>query len=96
MVSIPRLPATVNSQKPQKGRSLTKTKQAKAGSQVSKVAQAVSLSVNQTQHSEFERARIHYDLPEGRNKKALEEYIGVMQHSKKEELARLLGIDIYI
>ncbi|NCO47198.1 MAG: chromosome partitioning protein ParA, partial [Vibrio sp.] len=35
-------------------------------------------------------------LPEGRSRKAMEEYMDVMNQAKKEELAQLLGVDIYI
>lgn len=64
--------------------------------QTSKVATAVSQSIRHMEPSAFERARVEYDLPEGRSRKALEEYMDIMNHSRKEELAQLLGVDIYI
>ncbi|EEY44479.1 hypothetical protein VMA_002545 [Vibrio mimicus VM223] len=39
---------------------------------------------------------MQYDLPEGRARKAMEEYLDVMNQARKEELAQLLGVDIYI
>ncbi|MFA0423475.1 chromosome partitioning protein ParA, partial [Vibrio sp. 10N.222.54.A1] len=32
----------------------------------------------------------------GRGRKAMEEYMDVMNQAKKEELAKLIGVDIYI
>ncbi|QXO19171.1 MULTISPECIES: chromosome partitioning protein ParA [Vibrio] len=64
--------------------------------QTSKVATAVSHSIRHMDASDFQRAQVQYDLPEGRSRKALEEYMDIMNHSRKEELAQLLGVDIYI
>ncbi|MDW2167201.1 chromosome partitioning protein ParA, partial [Vibrio sp. 2099] len=42
------------------------------------------------------RAQVQYDLPEGNARKAMEQYMDVMNRAKKEELAQLLGVDIYV
>ncbi|GAA5646633.1 MULTISPECIES: hypothetical protein [Vibrio] len=64
--------------------------------QTSKVADAVSHSIRQVQPSDVHQARLQYDLPEGKSRKAMEEYLNVMNQAKREELASLLGVDIYI
>lgn len=64
--------------------------------QTSKVATAVSNSIRHMDPAQFQRAQVQYDLPEGRSRRALEEYMDIMNHSRKEELAQLLGVDIYI
>ncbi|MGO1297104.1 MAG: chromosome partitioning protein ParA [Vibrio sp.] len=61
-----------------------------------KVAHAVSQSIRHMNESDWRGATLHYDLPEGRGRKALEEYMGVMHQAKREELAQLLGVDLYI
>ncbi|MDE1234052.1 chromosome partitioning protein ParA [Vibrio aestuarianus] len=61
-----------------------------------KVANAVSHSIRQVQEADIQRATLEYDLPEGRARKAMEEYMDVMNQAKKEELAQMLGVDIYI
>ncbi|ENC9835031.1 chromosome partitioning protein ParA [Vibrio fluvialis] len=64
--------------------------------QTTKVATAVSNSIRQMDPSDIHRAQVQYDLPEGRSRKALEEYMDVMNQARKEELAQMLGVDIYI
>ncbi len=64
--------------------------------QPTKVANAVAQTIRHVDESEIHRAQIQYDLPEGRSRKAMEEYLGVLNQAKKEELAQLLGVDIYI
>ncbi|MDF2155284.1 chromosome partitioning protein ParA [Vibrio sp. CAU 1672] len=64
--------------------------------QPSKVANAVAHSIKQVDEAQLHRAQVQYDLPEGRGRKALEEYMGVMNQAKREELNQLLGVDIYI
>ena len=62
----------------------------------SKLATAVSQSIRHVDEADIRGAQLHYDLPEGRARKAMEEYMDVMNRAKKEELAQLLGVDIYI
>ncbi|WGS61761.1 chromosome partitioning protein ParA [Vibrio lentus] len=64
--------------------------------QPTKVANAVSHSIRQVKESEIHKAQVQYDLPEGRGRRAMEEYMDVMNQAKKEELAKLIGVDIYI
>ena len=40
------------------------------------------------------KAQVQYDLPEGRGRRAMEEYMDVMNQAKKEELAKLIGVGI--
>lgn len=68
----------------------------KSVSSTSKVATAVAESIRQVNESDIHRAQVQYDLPEGRGRKAMEEYLNVMNQARKEELAQLLGVDIYI
>ncbi len=46
--------------------------------------------------SEYANARLQYDLPEGRSRKALEEYMDIMLQKRRDELAQLVGVDLYI
>ena len=62
----------------------------------SKVATAVAHSIHQMSDADMHNANLQYDLPEGRGRKAMEEYLDVMNQSRREELAQLLGVDIYI
>ncbi|MDN3613480.1 MAG: chromosome partitioning protein ParA [Vibrio gallaecicus] len=64
--------------------------------QPTKVANAVSHSIRHVQESDIHKAQLQYDLPEGRARRAMEEYMDVMNQAKKEELAKLIGVDIYI
>ncbi|RJX72038.1 chromosome partitioning protein ParA [Vibrio sinensis] len=65
-------------------------------SQPSKVANAVAHTIRHVSESQLHRAQVHYDLPEGRSRKALEEYMRVLNQAKRDELTQLLGVDIYI
>ena len=102
MVSIHGLPpALVQNQKVQKQQAVGKKNQVKKtdGSTAmvaSKVAKAVTTQVKQLNASEYANSRIHYDLPEGGNRKAMEEYMDIMLHKRREELAQLVGVDLYI
>lgn len=62
----------------------------------SKVADAVAQSIKYVDESQIHRAQVQYDLPEGKARKAMEQYMDVMNQAKKEELAQLLGVDIYV
>ncbi|WP_375753199.1 chromosome partitioning protein ParA [Vibrio sp. HN007] len=98
MVTIQGLPTTVIS-KPQKSKKRDEVKKDTSQSsvtQTTKVANAVSQSIHNIRESDIEKARIQYDLPEGSSRKALEEYMEVLNRAKKEELAQLVGVDIYI
>nr|AER30472.1 chromosome segregation ATPase [Vibrio agarivorans] len=64
--------------------------------QPTKVANAVSHSIRDINESDLHRARIQYDLPEGRGRKAMQEYMDVMNQARREELSQMLGVDIYI
>ncbi|MDB1124508.1 chromosome partitioning protein ParA [Vibrio algarum] len=98
MVTINGLtPAVI--QKNQKAAKKGALKKEQAGGsvvQTTKVAAAVSQSIRQLSESELEKVQIQYDLPEGQSRKAMEEYMDIYNRSKKEELAKLIGVDIYI
>lgn len=97
MVIINGLPPTriTNSKKTDKKPSVNQEGR-DGGSQTSKVAQAVSQSIRPAKESDIEKARLQYDLPEGHSRKAMEAYINMLNQSKKEELAQLAGVDLYI
>ncbi|GMQ45725.1 chromosome partitioning protein ParA [Vibrio sp. 10N] len=102
MVSINGLPSIPNQRKTQKANSKKAVSKASTSqptsqsTQVTKVAQAVAHSVKHLSDADMAKAQVQYDLPEGRSKKALEEYMNVMNRAKREELQQLLGVDIYI
>ncbi|EGA68565.1 hypothetical protein VISI1226_21294 [Vibrio sinaloensis DSM 21326] len=64
--------------------------------QPTKVANAVAHTIRHVSESEVHKAQIQYDLPEGRSRKAMEEYMNVMHQAKRDELSQMLGVDIYI
>ncbi|MGF1763778.1 chromosome partitioning protein ParA [Aliivibrio kagoshimensis] len=70
--------------------------------EATKVATAVVRGIESgTRHdltlSEKEHAQAHiqYDLPEGKSRQALEQYMNVFHQEKRDELSRLMGVDIY-
>lgn len=103
MVSIHGLPpALVQNQKVQKQQAVGKNNQVKKANgskamvaQPSKVATAVTNQVKQLNASEYANSRLQYDLPEGGNRKAMEEYMDIMLQKRREELAQLVGVDLY-
>ncbi len=70
--------------------------EAKPSTHPTAVASAVSRSLKSVNEAELENNQIHYDLPEGKSRKALEEYFAVANQARKDELAQMLGVDIYI
>ena len=62
----------------------------------SKVARAVSQSIHAVDESQIRRAQVHYDLPQGHARKAMDTYMGVLHHAKKDQLAQLIGVDLYV
>ncbi len=96
MVSINGLPPVISSTKKT---SAKRKREASAEIPVDRptpVAQAVSQSIRTVNEADIERATLQYDLPDGNARKALEEYMTVVNQSRKEELAQLLGVDLYI
>ncbi|CCN70012.1 hypothetical protein [Vibrio nigripulchritudo] len=98
MASINGLPPVVvpNTNKTQKQSKVKKNDGKQPTSQPTKVADAVAKTIRHVNESDIHKAQIQYDLPEGRSRRAMEEYMDVMNQAKKEELAQLLGGDIYI
>ncbi|MEH0761404.1 chromosome partitioning protein ParA [Vibrio sp. 16] len=100
MVSInglpPSLPGPNKANKANKKNEVKKAQQKEPVGQPSKVANAVAQTIRHVSESEVHKAQIQYDLPEGRSRKAMEEYMNVMQQAKRDELSQMLGVDIYI
>lgn len=100
MVSInglpPSLPGPNKANKANKKGEVKKSEDKSPVSQPTKVANAVAHSIRHVSESEIHRAQVQYDLPEGRSRKAMEEYMDVMHQAKREELSQMLGVDIYI
>ncbi len=98
MVSINGLPSNVsNTNRTSKAKKNNGVKKGqKVTTKATKVATAVSHSIRTVDESKLHRAQVEYDLPEGKSRKAMEAYMDVMNRAKKEELAQLLGVDIYI
>ena len=90
-------PALVpNSSKASQKGALAREQDAGQGAQATKVAQAVSRSVRHVAESDFAKAQVQYDLPEGSSRKAMETYMDVHNQERREELGQLVGVDIYI
>ncbi len=100
MVSINGLPPSVTgpnrANKTNKKKDVNKTEQNASVGQPSKVANAVAHTIRHVNESDIHKAQIQYDLPEGKGRKAMEEYMDVMNQSKRDELSMMLGVDIYI
>jgi len=60
------------------------------------VASAVELSVKAMKNADYQESQVQYDLPEGKSRKAMQEYFNVMSHDKREELSQMLGVDMYV
>ncbi|ALM71517.1 chromosome partitioning protein ParA [Vibrio vulnificus] len=90
------IPGTQRTNKSSNKRKVVKNQQQQAVGQTSKVANAVAHSIQNVKESDIHKAQIQYDLPEGHARRAMQEYMDVMNQAKREELAQLLGVDIYI
>ena len=64
--------------------------------QTTQIASAVSHSIRRADEADIERARVQYDLPEGHSRKAMQEYMNIFNQARREELAQLIGVDIFI
>ncbi|WP_038178477.1 hypothetical protein [Vibrio rhizosphaerae] len=92
-----RIPGTGKSSKATKAKRQNDTSDAASGTyEPTPVANAVTHSMRSMQETERFQDNLQYDLPEGRARKALEAYFGVMTQARREELAQMLGVDIYI
>jgi hypothetical protein len=100
MVSINGLPPSVpgpnRANRTNKKNEVKKSSDKTPVSQPSKVANAVAHSIRHVNESDLHKAQVQYDLPEGRGRKAMEEYMSVMTQAKRDELSQMLGVDIYI
>ncbi|MCG7489449.1 chromosome partitioning protein ParA [Vibrio sp. Of14-4] len=100
MVSInglpPSLPGPNKANKTGKKDGVKKSHSKTPVDQPSKVASAVAHSIRRVDESDIHNAQLQYDLPEGHGRKALAEYMNVMNQTKREELSQLLGVDLYI
>jgi hypothetical protein len=98
MVTINGLAPTVvqRNQKTNKKTAVNREKGEDNRGQTTKVAAAVSQSIRQLSDAELERAQVHYDLPKGQSRKAMQEYMAILNRAKQEELAGLIGVDLYI
>ncbi|MCW8327538.1 hypothetical protein MD588_01815 [Photobacterium sp. SDRW27] len=93
MVSIQRLTPSIHS--PQKPR-VNKPATAPDTPQTTVVAKAVAKSVRDPELIQDAHAKIQYDQPEGRNRQAMDSYMGVMYQNRKDELSSLVGVDVYV
>lgn len=98
MVTINGLsPSVVPNTKKTRTKSLSQKEQGKSQvAQATKVAEAVSQSIRQVSEADIQKSQLQYDLPSGQSRKAMEEYMDILNQSRKEELAKLIGVDIYI
>ena len=100
MVSInglpPSIPGPNRANKANKKNEANKSQNQSSVSQPSKVANAVAHSIRHVNESDIHKAQVQYDLLEGRGRKAMQEYLNVLNQNKREELSQMLGVDIYI
>ena len=90
------IPGSSKSSRVNKNKGVSKGQRKAEATQPSKVANAVAHTIRHVPESDLHRAQVQYDLPEGRSRKAMEEYMRVMNQAKREELMQLIGVDIYI
>ncbi len=90
------IPGASRTNKTSKKRQVKTSQTQHSVGQPSKVANAVAHSIKQVDESQIQRAQVQYDLPEGNARKAMEQYMDIMNRARKEELAQLLGVDIYV
>lgn len=100
MVSInglpPSLPGPNRTNKVGKKNEVKKSEAKTSVGQPTKVANAVAHSIRHVNESDIHKAQVHYDLPEGRGRQAMQEYMKVMTQAKRDELSQMIGVDIYI
>ncbi|WP_299014642.1 hypothetical protein [uncultured Photobacterium sp.] len=93
MVLIQRLPSSIHSTtKPR----VNKPEAAPVTLKPTVVAKAVASSVRDPEVIKDAHARIQYDQPDGKNREALNSYMGVMHQARKDELSSLVGVDVYV
>ncbi|MDP5253872.1 MULTISPECIES: chromosome partitioning protein ParA [unclassified Vibrio] len=98
MTSINGLPSSSihGTQKSSQLRRKKKTTSSVSDVSSSAIVKKNAIDVKNMAKAEDSAQAIHYDLPEGRSRKALQEYMGVLHQAKREELAQMLGVDLYI
>lgn len=100
MVSINGLPPSVpgpnRTNKAGKKNEVKKSEAKTSVGQPTKVANAVAHSIRYVNESDIHKAQVQYDLPEGRGRQAMQEYMNVMTQAKRDELSQMIGVDIYI
>ncbi|MGF1786207.1 hypothetical protein L4D00_10455 [Photobacterium swingsii] len=99
MVSIHRLPPSINpQQKPRVSKTPT-SQPATEPTAVSKaVAKGVAPSVSSAEQSALiqeAHGHIQYDQPDGKHRDAVSSYLNVMHQNKRDELSAMIGVDIY-
>ncbi|KXF81452.1 chromosome segregation ATPase [Enterovibrio coralii] len=62
----------------------------------SMVAKAVSRGIRNPELAQEAHQQIHYDLPDGRSRNALEAYMDVKNQARREELIAMFGVDIFV
>ncbi|MGF1679714.1 hypothetical protein [Photobacterium minamisatsumaniensis] len=92
MVSIQRLPVTIQPQPKAKA----SPSSAPISSKPTVVAQAVAQTVRDPELIQDAHSRIQYDQPEGKNRDAMASYMGVMHQQRKDELSAMVGVDLYV
>ncbi|WP_070967497.1 chromosome partitioning protein ParA [Vibrio sonorensis] len=90
------VPGSNRSQKTNKSKKADNSGKGTSVSKTTKVADAVAHSIRYVDEADIDRAKVQYDLPEGKSRQAMQEYLNVMNQAKREELNQLLGVDIYI
>ncbi|PSW18745.1 hypothetical protein C9I98_14820 [Photobacterium sanctipauli] len=93
MVSIQRLPVTIQPQQP---KAKPHSPSSPTSSKPTAVAQAVASTVRDPELIEDAHSRIQYDQPEGKHRDALASYMGVMHQQRKDELSAMVGVDVYV
>lgn len=94
MVSIQRLPSSIQSSSPKPR--VQKPEATPVTPQPTVVAKAVASTVRDPEVIKEAHSRIQYDQPEGKSRQAVDSYMGVMHHARREELSSLVGVDVYV
>ncbi|OAN18477.1 hypothetical protein A3K86_06210 [Photobacterium jeanii] len=95
MVSINRLPPSIN---PQPKPRVSKTPTSRPATEPTPVSKAVTQSVRSADHAALlqeAHSHIQYDQPDGKHREAVDSYLDVMHHNKREALSAMIGVDVY-
>ncbi len=92
ITGLPQQPTPLSKAKRSK-KSVSKTE---GESRSTQVATVNTKPIRMASEERINQSRLQYDLPEGSARRAMQEYLKVASAARREELAQLVGVDLYI